>query len=154
MFGRLFPKQFDNSYRGPWLALGILGLLLFLRLAQTGMGLINPAIVIRGPDGILLDTFNPPAQAAFIYVFRLLCFFNIVVCLIGVLALVRYRAMVPLIYLILILLLLAGQKFLSLLYPIPRAPDAPGGMIVLAMLAVTLFGGFLSLLDTRKKQPH
>ena len=153
MFGRLFPKQFDNSYRGPWLALVILGLLLFLRLAQTGMGLINPALVIRGPDGILLDTFNPPAQVAFIYVFRLLCLFNIVICLIGVLALVRHRAMVPLIYLILILLL-TGQNLLSLLYPIPRAPAAPGGMIVLTMLAVALFGGFISLLDTRKKQLH
>jgi hypothetical protein len=153
MFGRLFPKQFDNSYRGPWLALVILGLLLFLRLAQTGMGLVDPVLVIRGPDGILFDTFNAPAQAAFTYIFRLLCFLNILICLIGVLALVRHRAMVPLIYLMLILLL-AGQKLLALLYPIPRAPDAPGGMIVLAMLAVTLFGGLLSVLDTHKKQPR
>jgi len=71
--------------------------------------------------------------------------------LIGVLAFVRYRAMVPLIYLVL-LVLLARQKVIGLLYPIPRAPEAPGGMIVLAMLAVTLFGCVLSVLDTRKKQ--
>ena len=152
MLGRLFPKQFDNSYRGPWLALVILGLVLFLRLAQTGMDLVDPVFVIRGPDGILFDTFNAPAQATFIYVFRLLCFLNILVCLLGVLALVRYRAMVPLTYLMLILLL-AGQKVLGLVYPIPRAPDAPGGMIILAMLTVTLFGGVLSVLDARKKQP-
>jgi len=152
MFGRFFPRQFDNSYRGPWLALVILGLLLFFRLAQTGMGLLSPVVVIRGPDGILFETFNAPAQAAFTYVFRLLCFLNILACLIGVLALVRYRAMVPLTYLMLILLL-AGQKVLGLLYPIPRAPDAPGGMIVLVMLAVTFSGGLRSVLDTRKKQP-
>ena len=70
MFGRLFPKEFNNAYRGHWLALVILGLLLFLRLAQTGMGLVDPVLVIRGPDGILFDTFNAPAQAAFTYVFR------------------------------------------------------------------------------------
>ena len=151
MFGHLFPKELDNAYRGYWLALVILGLLLFLRLAQTGMGVVDPVLVIRGPDGILFDTFNAPAQAAFTYVFRLLCFLNILVCLIGVLALVRYRAMVPLIYLVL-LVLLAGQKVLGLLYPIPRAPGAPGGMIVLAMLAVTLLGFLLSVLDIRKKQ--
>jgi len=151
MFGRLFPREFDNAYRGHWLALVILGLLLFLRLAQTGIGLVDPVLVIRGPDGILFDTFNAPAQAAFTYVFRLLCFLNILVCLIGVLAFVRYRAMVPLIYLVL-LVLLAGQKVIGLLYPIPRAPGAPGGMIVLAMLAVTLLGCLLSVLDTRKKQ--
>lgn len=151
MFGRLFPREFGNAYRGYWLALVILGLLLFLRLAQTGMGLVDPVLVIRGPDGILFETFNAPAQAAFTYVFRLLCFLNILVCLIGVLALVRYRAMVPLTYLMLILLL-AGQKVLGLLYPIPRAPGAPGGMIVLATLAVTLLGCFLSVLDIRKKQ--
>lgn len=67
------------------------------------------------------------------------------------LALVRYRAMVPLIYLV-VLLLFAGMKVLGLLYPIPRAPGSPGGMIVLAMLAVTLLGGLLSVLDIPKKQ--
>ena len=151
MFGRLFPKEFDNAYRGHWLALVILSLLLFLRLAQMGMGLVDPVLVIRGPDGILFDTFNGPAQAAFTYVFRLLCFLNILICLIGVLALVRYRAMVPLIYLV-VLLLFSGMKVLGLLYPIPRAPGAPGGMIVLAMLAVTLLGGLVSVLDIPKKQ--
>lgn len=151
MFGRLFPKEFDNAYRGHWLALVILGLLLLLRLAQTGIGLVDPILVIRGPDGMLFDTFNAPAQATFTYVFRLLCFVNLLICLIGVLALVRYRAMVPLIYLV-VLFLLAGQKVIGLLNPIPRAPEAPGGMIVLAMLAVTLLGCLLSVLDTRKKQ--
>jgi hypothetical protein len=151
MFVRLFPKEFDNAYRGHWLALVILGLLLFLRLTQTGLGLVDPVLVIRGPDGILFDTFNAPAQAAFTYVFRLLCFLNILVCLIGVLALVRYRAMVPLMYLV-VLVLLAGQKVLGLLYPIPRAPDARGSMIILVMLAVTLLGWLLSVLDASKKQ--
>jgi hypothetical protein len=151
MFGRLFPKEFDNTYRGHGLALVILGLLLFVRLTQTGIGLVDPVPVIRGPDGILFDTFNAPAQATFIYVFRVLCFLNIIVCLIGVLALARYRAMVPLIYLVL-LVLLAGQGVIRLLYPIARAPEAPGGIIVFAMLAVTLLGCLLSVLDARKKQ--
>ncbi len=151
MFGRLFPKEFDNSYRGHWLALVILGLLLFLRLAQMGIGLVDPVFVIRGPDGILFDTFNAPAQTAFTYVFRLLCYLNILVCLIGMLALVRYRAMVPLIYVV-VLCLFTGMTAIRLLYPIPRAPGAPGGMIVLAMLAVTLLGCLLSVLDIRKKQ--
>ena len=150
MFGRLFPRQFDNSYRGPWLALVILGLLLFFRLAQTGMGLVSPVLVIRGPDGILFDTFNAPAQAAFTYVFRLLCFLNILVCLIGVLALVRYRAMVPLIYLVL-LFLLAGQKVMGLLFPVPRAPEAFGGLMILGMLTVTLLGFVLSLFRPRNR---
>ena len=151
MFGRLFPRQFDNSYRGPWLALVILGLLLFFRLAQTGMGLVSPVLVIAGPDGILFDTFNAPAQAAFTYVFRLLCLLNILLCLIGVLALVRYRAMVPLVYLVL-LVLLAGQKVMGLLFPVPRAPEAFGGMMVLGMLTVTFLGLFLSLLRPRNRQ--
>ena len=151
MFGRLFPRQFDNSYGGPWLALVILGLLLFFRLAQTGMGLVSPVLVIRGPDGILFDTFNAPAQAAFTYVFRLLCFLNILVCLIGVLALVRYRAMVPLIYLVL-LFLLAGQKVMGQLFPVPRAPEAFGGLMILGMLTVTFLGLVLSLIRPRNRQ--
>ena len=115
-----FPKS-SIVYRGHWLALVILGFLLLLRLAQMGVGLVDPVLVIRGPDGILFDTFNAPAQAAFTYVFRLLCFLNILVCLIGVSALARYRAMVPRIYLV-VLLLFAGMKGLGLLYPIPPAP--------------------------------
>lgn len=151
MFARLFPKEFDRTYRGHWLALVILGLLLLLRLVQTGLGLIDPVLVIRGPDGIAFDTFNAPAQAAFAYVFRLLCFLNVLLCLVGVLALVRYRAMVPLIYLVL-LALLGGQRVIALLNPIPRAPGAPGGIIILVMLAVTLVGCLLSVLDTGQKQ--
>jgi hypothetical protein len=54
----------------------ILGLLLFLRQAQTEIGVVDPVLVIRRPDGILFDTFNAPAQAAFTYIFRLLCFLN------------------------------------------------------------------------------
>lgn len=77
MFGHLFPKEFDNAYRGHWMALVILGLLLFFRLAQTGMGLVDPVLVIRGPDGILFDTFNAPAQAAFTYVLFACCVFSI-----------------------------------------------------------------------------
>ena len=115
------------------------------------VGVGDPVLVVRGPDGILFDTFNAPAQAAFTYVFRLLCFLNILVCMIGVLALVRYRAMVPLIYLI-VLFLFAGMTVIRLLYPIPRAPQALGGIIILAMLVVTLLGCVLSLLDTPKKQ--
>ena len=151
MFGRLFPKQFDNAYRGHWLALVILALLLFLRLAQTGMALVVPLFVIRGPDGILIDTFNEPAQAAFTYLFRVVGLLNVVVCLVGVLALVRYRAMVPLIYLELVVLF-GGQKILGLLYPIPRAPEAPGVLIFLGMIAAVLLGFILSLLDRRSKQ--
>ena len=150
MFSRLFPREFDNVYRGHWLGLVILGLLLFVRLAQTGMGLVEPLFVIRGPDGILFDAFNAPAQAAFTYVFRLLCFLNVLVCLIGVLALVRYRAMVPLMYVV-VLLLLGGQRIIGLLNPIARAPAA-GSTIILVMLAVTLAGGLLSVLDPRKVQ--
>ena len=150
MFGRLFPKALDNAYRGHWLALVILGVLLLLRLAQTGIGLVDPVSIIRGPDGILFDSFNAPAQVAFAYVFRLLCFLNILVCLIGVLALVRYRAMVPLVFLLL-LALLSGQKAIALLYPIPRAPEAFGGTIILIMLVVTLLGFVSSLLDRRKR---
>jgi hypothetical protein len=151
MFGRLFPRQFDNAYRGHGLALLILGVLLLLRMVQTGLGVVDPELVIRGPDGILFDTFNAPAQAAFLYLFRLLCFLNILLCLVGVLALVRYRAMVPLIYLVL-LALLGGQKVLGLLYPIPRAPEAQGSLIIFAMLAVTLLSWILSLLDTRSRR--
>ena len=151
MFGRLFPRQLDNAYRGHWLALVILALLLLLRLAQTGWGLVDPVLVIRGPDGILFDTFNAPAQTAFTYVFRLLCFLNILVCLIGVLALVRYRAMVPLIYLV-FLFLLAGQKVMGHLFPVPRAPEAFGGMMILGMLTVTFLGLVLSLLRPRNRQ--
>jgi hypothetical protein len=152
MFGRLFPRQLDNAYRGHWLALVILALLLVLRLVQTGLGLVDPVLVIRGPDGILFDTFNGPGQAAFASLFRLVCLFNLVVCLLGVLAMVRYRAMVPLIYLVLIVSF-GGRKILGLLDPIPRAPDAPGVWMVFAMIAAALLGFLLSLLDRRNTQP-
>lgn len=143
LIGRVLPMQMSNIYSGHRLALWLFGALILVRLAQMVTIFIDPN-VIRSADGILIETFNRPAQVAIVSIFRVLGFLNILICLLGLLALLRYRAMVPLMYLVLITLF-AGQKVISIVYPIPRAPDAAGGIIVWAMFALTIIGFVLSI---------
>ena len=144
LIGRVFPAQIGNTFVGHWLALWLFGALILVRLAQMVAIFIDPGVVIRSADGILIETFNQPAQVAVASIFRMLGVLNILICLLGSLVILRYRAMVPIMYLVLIALF-AGQKMISIAYPIPRAPDAVGGIIVWTMFALTVIGFVLSV---------
>ena len=144
VFQRIFPLQIDNVFRGHWIALWLFAALVLVRLAQGVATFIDPDLVIRSADGILIETFNQPAQQVLPPIFRVLGMLNILICLLCTVALVYYRAMLPLMYLVLIFLF-AGQKTISIVYPIPRAPDAPGNLVVWALIVLTVIGFLLSL---------
>jgi hypothetical protein len=152
MLERLFPRQLDNGgYHGHWLALWLFGALMVVRAAQGVGSMINTERVITGADGIDVASFSAAAMQAFVGLFAITGMHLTVLPLIGFTALVRYRAMVPLLFLIFLLMQLA-QRLLILLHPIPRSEGTPIGFyITMAMLAVTVIGLVLSLMDRRPR---
>jgi len=73
----------------------------------------------------------------------------------GVMALIRYRAMIPFIYLLLLALQL-GSKALLLLHPAIRSighNTAAGSAVILGLIAMLLTGFVLSLLGERGPNP-
>ncbi len=156
MLDRLFPKQIDNRFPGHWLALWLFVPLVVLRLIIGANSMINTASVAMGADGIPLDTFSPPAAAVALALFALLGLSGLILALLCALALFRYRAMIPLLYLMLVIQLVAG-RVLSIVHPIAHAGAATvgssgisaGAIVSYTLMALTALGFILSLAGRR-----
>ena len=135
---RIVPRRLDNRYRGHGAALWILCLLLFFKGLISLGSLVDPA---RGysADGIPLGAYPPPAAQAVIGVGAFLDAEGLVLVLLFAFALVRYRAMIPLIYLVLAIEFLA-HKGVGMWRPIMRTAENSGSFVTLGMFALTLAG--------------
>lgn len=153
MFGRLFPRQFDNNFRGHWFALWLLVPILLLKAIIGINSILFTRRIASTADGIPLDTFGPAAARAAISLFGLLGMYQLLLALLGVVALLRYRAMIPFVYLFLLIQML-GNRGVSLLRPMAETNSAAAGSAIsLGLLAATVLGLVLSLLDTKRDRP-
>jgi len=146
---RLLPKQFDNAYRGHVLALWllVLALLLKLMIGVNSVGAnpwLSPRTVAQTADGIPLDAFGASAADTVLMLFSICGLRLLLLVLIGAIALVRYRAMVPLVYLVLLADQL-GRKVLVAVNPVERIGVPPADAINWAFLAALSIGFLLSL---------
>lgn len=144
MTAPLLPRRADNEYRGQKVALWIFGLVVFVKLAMGVNTTFNGRSVASSADGIPLDTYTPAAAQAFVTVFALLGVAHVVLGLLCVLVLVRYRALVPLMFTLLLLEYL-GRRGVHQLMPIERTGAPPGGVINLVLLSLMVVGLALSL---------
>ncbi len=144
MFNQLLPKRIDNTYRGYTPALWIFGLLMGISVAISLNSILNGHTVASTADGIPLDTFTPAGAQTVVSLFALLGLSRLMIALLGIVALARYRAMVPLMFALLLLDHLSRRLILQLL-PIPRAGTPPGSMVNLVLLALMVVGLALSV---------
>ena len=146
MLDRLLPRRVDNTYRGHKLALWLFGLLLFMKAAISVNSILNGYTVAQSADGIPLDTFTPGGARTVVSLFGLLGISQLIFCLLGILILVRYRALIPFMFALLLLEHLSRRLFLQLM-PTVRTGKPPGPAINLGLLAVMIVGLALSLWD-------
>jgi hypothetical protein len=151
MIRRLLPPSIDNAYPGHRLALWLFGLLLFLRTAMGVNSIFNSRSILTSADGIPLDTYPAAAAQTVVSLFALLGLSNLVLCVLGILVLVRYRSMVPLMF-ALFLTEHLGRRLILSLHPIERTGRPPGIYINLAILALMLVGLALSLWRPRHRK--
>ena len=151
MLNRIFPKQIDNAYRGYLLAIWLLVPIVLVKMIMSANIFINTRDIIKGPDGIPLETFGAVAAAIIVQCFRSWAINHFVFATLGLLAALRYRAMVPLMYLALTVDA-AGRVALFLVDPIPvRHAGGPSlGLMINIGLAAALLSGFA--LSLGKKQ--
>ncbi len=147
MLGRLFPPAFDNHYQGKTAALWIFGLILALKILQSVNVMFQPYYIAISADGIPLPSYSSSAVATIVGLFSLLGLAQFMLWTIGVLALVRYRSMVPLMFCAMVLHYFVGRGLL-LLHPIERTGPHAGIYINMAAFVLMLVGLLLSL--TRK----
>lgn len=148
ILGRLFPARIDNSYEGSKIALWILGLLIAVRTMQSVMILVNGASIAQSADGIPLDTYSAAAAQTILALFALSGVNRLVISLICVVVLVRYRRAVPLMFLLLLVTYSAGQ-LVGRVIPIVRVGQPPAVVVNLTLLGLTIIGLVLSLWKRR-----
>ncbi|MEP1422013.1 MAG: hypothetical protein ABJK59_09620 [Erythrobacter sp.] len=122
---RLFPAQFDNNYRGNKIAL-------WLFYPLTALTLWRSQHHITAPDGgaqsiatIPLDTYTQGGAQGIVTIFALWGLAQLAMGLVMLLAAVRYKSMVPLLWLF-IFLEYGGRKLVGIYKPLETVGTAPG----------------------------
>ena len=144
MFDQLLPQTIDNTYRGHRLALWLFGLLLFMKLAVSLNSIFNGYSVASSADGIPLDTYPPAAARTIVALFALFGLAHFMICLLGILVLVRYRSMIPFMFALLLVEHLS-RRLILLLIPIVRVGTPPAFAVNLVLAALMIAGLALSL---------
>ena len=145
MLARIFPRQADNaSYRGHWLAIWVLAPIVLLRFLMGFNSVFYTRLIATSADGIPLDSYDAAAAQVVIALFALLGLYLLLFALLGLVVLIRYRAMIPLMYLLLLLQQL-GSRALAFAHPIGGATSPAASAIVIGILALTVIGLVLSL---------
>jgi hypothetical protein len=154
MLNRLLPRQADNRFGGQPAALWLLGLLVALKLVVSGNSIFNTASVASGADGIPLDSFGPAAQREVLTLFALMALGQLILGLIALTALIRWRALVPFIY-----LLALGEQLARRLIVQTNDLTRPDSALVgwlgyvnYGILALLTLGLGLSLIPARQRR--
>jgi len=141
---RILPPSVDNTYRGQRLAPWLLVALVAVKVVMGVNSIVNGASVASSADGIPLDAFPSTAARTVVALFSLVGLSHLVIGLLGALVLIRYRALVPFIFAVILLDHAAGQLILQAM-PIATTGTAPGGAINLGLFALEITGFALSL---------
>jgi hypothetical protein len=144
MLNRLLPRQVDNTYHGYQLALWLFALVVFMNAAISLVSIFNGHSAASSADGIPLDTFTPAGARAVVSLFALLGLSHLIFCLLSIVVLARYRALIPFMFALLLLEHLSRKLILQVM-PIVRTGTPRGFFVNLVLLALMVVGLALSL---------
>jgi hypothetical protein len=141
---QLLPSRLDNNYRGRKLALWLFGLVVLIRSIQSTMIIVNGYSIATSADGIPLEAYPAAAAQTILALFAILSLNRLLISLVCVVVLIRYRSAIPSMFLLLALGYLAGEIILRFI-PIIRMGTPPGPIVNLIMFALMIVGLVLSL---------
>jgi hypothetical protein len=144
MFDNMLPQSIDNKYRGYKVALWLFGLVVGVRIIQSVLVIFNGYSTARDADGIPLDTYTPAGAQAVVALFAQGALSRLLISLLCVLVLVRYRSAIPFMFVLLLLNQLGGLLIFQFV-PLVRVGTPPGPIVNLTMVVLMIIGLVLSL---------
>jgi hypothetical protein len=144
MLDRLLPAHADNTYQGSKIALWIFAALLLLESVIGTNSIFMARDIASSADGIPLDAFAPAAAQTVVSLFAMLGLAHLMMCVLCVIVLVRYRALIPLMFSLLLVDLL-GRRAIRYFLPIPTVGAPPGNIVTIVLLTLLVAGLALSL---------
>lgn len=158
MLTRLFPQQIDNDYRGHVLAIWLLVPLVLMKFLQGAnvagfLGTGNSRQVLETIDNVPVGTFPAEAASQLLFLFAAWGLGVFILGFLGIVVLLRYRAMMPLMYLLL-LIEQVGRNALSTIHlarPFVSLAARPANLINVGFLLAIVIGLLLSLTGRRSR---
>lgn len=144
MPNKFLPQRIDNAYSGHRLALWIFALVVSVKILQTLLAIFNGHSVVVSADGIPLDTYTPASAQTVVAVLALSGLYRLIIYLLCVLVLVRYRSAIPFMFALLALEFLAAQLILHFI-PLVRTGTPPATFVNRILFALMIVGLVLSL---------
>ena len=146
----LLPKTIDNHYHGQKLAFWFFWAVIIVRGVQGAFLIVNGSSIVRGADGVPLEIFPLTAAKSIVAVFVITGSSRFILSLLGILIFLRYRSMVPLMFVLLTLDQMAKEVLLHF-YPLYRVGHPIGPIVNLVLLFLTIIGFILSITGTKSK---
>ncbi len=152
MFDRIFPATADNGFAGRCAALWLLGLLIALKVVMSVNSILNTQSVAVGADGIPLDSYGPAAARQVLTLFALTALGQLALALIALAVLVRWRTLVPFIFLLLLCEQLA-RRLVVQSFAVAGSSGSPIGLAInWGIVALLTLGLTLSLIPSRRRR--
>ncbi|HYJ83904.1 MAG TPA: hypothetical protein VEW26_13815 [Allosphingosinicella sp.] len=152
MLDRLFPKQVDNRFDGRRSALWLLGLLIALKLVVSLNSIFNTALVAQGADGIPLDSYGPAAAREVVTLFALVALGQLILALVALAALIRWRSLVPFLYLVSLVEMVARRLIVETQGATQPAASPIAWYVTWGVLILLVLGLALSLIPARRSR--
>ena len=159
MLSRLFPRQIDNFYQGHvlaiWLFMPVLALKTAMGFNVSGLNpFISSRFVLTTADGVPVDTYSTDAAAHLVFTFAAWGWVLFLLALLGWFVVVRYRAMAPLMILVLSLEQIGRMVLSRTMLPhhaLAHAGIPVSTLINLGFAAILLLALVFSLLKVRPR---
>ncbi len=138
LLNRVFPKELNNHFYGHKLSLYVFYVLTAITLWRSLHHLLAPDGGAQSIATIPLDTFSQTGAQAVVGAFGLWGLSQLVVGLLYLVGAIRYRSMIPLLYLLMFLEYFVRAVYFPLSKQIPTAGTAPGAISNLPMIVLSL----------------
>ncbi len=147
MLERILPRVIDNVFRGHplalWLFAPVVALKLLMGLNVAGLNpWVRSRYILQTVDAVPVDTFPAAADSAVSFLFQCWGLGLFVLAVLCVVALVRYRAMVPLMIFALAIEQ-GGRMAIARLYASPHREGLSAAVLINWGLALALLASLL-----------
>ena len=146
MLANLFPATITNNYRGAVLAKWVFVLVTLLTLGRSLAHIFLPDGGAQSIATIPLDSFTANGAATAVHLFALWGVSQLIIGLIYLIVLWRYQALIPLMYLLMVLEY-ALRLALTFAKPLETHGTAPGAIGNYVLIPLALLMLWLSLRD-------
>ena len=143
----LFPRQLTSEYRGNPIARWVFMLLTIVTIGRSLVHILAPDGGAQSIATIPLNSMTSGGREAVVFMFAMWGLSQLLMGLVYVIVLVRYSALIPLMYLLLIIEY-ASRILVGMAKPIETIGTAPGGMGNYVLMPLALVMLFLCLKKT------